>query len=103
MPRVIPRGLAFPPVEDEDNMTGNKGQIQGAKIVMIPEMNAKSSNINILIAYHKKGNICFKGQNILSDTYCVCKNRTKGVKMKQFTLAKCLNLLYYTRFKTKQA
>ena len=47
IPSVIPSGLDFPPVEDDDKMTGSNGQMQGAKIVIIPEIKAKSSNINI--------------------------------------------------------
>jgi hypothetical protein len=47
IPSVIPRGFDFPPVEDDDKMTGSNGQMQGAKIVIIPEINAKSSNIGI--------------------------------------------------------
>ena len=41
----------------------------------------------------------FRTLKILSDTYCVCKNRTKRVKMKQFTRKECLYLLYYIRLK----
>ena len=48
MPKVTPRGLAFPPVDDEDKTIGNNGQIQGAKIVIKPEIKAKESSINIL-------------------------------------------------------
>lgn len=43
IPKVIPKGFAFPPVVVEERMIGNKGQIQGAKIVMSPETKANNS------------------------------------------------------------
>ena len=41
IPKVIPSGFPFPPVAEEERMIGRSGQIQGAKIVTSPEINAK--------------------------------------------------------------
>ena len=40
-PRMIPRGLCFPPAIPPDRTIGNIGKIQGERIVTIPPKNAK--------------------------------------------------------------
>lgn len=45
MPSVIPGGLLLPPDEEEDNMIGKRGHIQGANIVISPERNVNKSRL----------------------------------------------------------
>ncbi len=53
-PKVIPNGLLFPlPVTDEDRIMGNNGQIQGARIVTKPDINANSNNKIMMIDPHQ--------------------------------------------------
>jgi hypothetical protein len=47
IPNVIPSGFFFPPVADEERTIGKSGQIQGARIVMRPEMKAKNKRMSI--------------------------------------------------------
>ncbi len=42
IPKVIPSGFLCPPVVVDDKTRGRRGQMQGAKIVTKPDINAKS-------------------------------------------------------------
>lgn len=47
IPKVIPRGFRLPPVVVEDKIIGRNGQIQGANIVINPEIKAKRRRTDI--------------------------------------------------------
>jgi hypothetical protein len=42
-PRVNPMGLRFPPVEETESTRGNRGQMQGARMVAKPAKKLKKS------------------------------------------------------------
>jgi hypothetical protein len=44
-PKVIPRDFFFPPADDAEKTIGKSGQMHGAKIVMNPAKNEKSSSV----------------------------------------------------------
>lgn len=46
-PVTKPRGFFLPPATPEESTIGKIGQIQGAKIVTIPDKNVKKSSTNI--------------------------------------------------------
>ena len=48
IPRVIPNAFCFPPVADDESITGSSGQMQGAKIVIKPEIKENNKRINIV-------------------------------------------------------
>ena len=52
IPAVIANGLHFPALTEEEMMTGSMGQIQGDKIVMIPDMK-DAPYMNIYVSYQK--------------------------------------------------
>lgn len=47
IPRVIPSGLRFPPVDEAERTIGNSGQIHGAKMVTSPEIKEKKRSVSI--------------------------------------------------------
>ncbi len=49
IPKVIPKGFRFSPVEEDERMIGRRGQMQGAKIVTNPDKNAKVKRIIIKV------------------------------------------------------
>ena len=48
IPKVIPNGLDFPPAVVDERTIGKSGQMQGARIVTNPEINAKNKSANIM-------------------------------------------------------
>jgi hypothetical protein len=42
IPRVIPKGLFFPPCVEADKMIGSRGHIHGASMVKKPDMKVKN-------------------------------------------------------------
>jgi hypothetical protein len=51
IPIVIPRGFLCPPVEDADKTIGRSGHIQGAAIVIKPEIKANRRSADIYLLY----------------------------------------------------
>ncbi len=49
IPSVMPKDFAFPPFKEEERIIGRSGQMQGARIVTRPDMNAKKSKISIFV------------------------------------------------------
>ena len=49
IPTMIPNDFVFPPFTDADKIIGSKGQMQGARIVTNPEINAKTNKITICV------------------------------------------------------
>src|SRR5215831_2323198 len=49
IPNIIPKGLLFPPVDDEESTIGSSGQIHGASMVNNPDTKVKNSKTIIVL------------------------------------------------------